>query len=291
MLRTIPHVLCLALVVFAPLALGTVAQAAVGSIVTMEGTVEIGRGGAFNAVAVGAEVESGDTIRTGTPGRARIVFQDDSVMNLGDSSTLVVDRSVFDPDAGGISSAFRLLSGKVRALVSEYYDDPLASFDVETTTAVSGVRGTEFIVAYREDEKLTEVLGLGGRVAVNSVMDRRRRGVLVHAREITAVAEGKFPTPPRQLSVDDDRYRALLSGLEFPGSGAPESMLRDEQIFRAEGIAPEDRAPGGASSFSQSQEPEPPAIDHDPQDPAHAGSDLLEQPPGAVGPTDLDIEF
>src|SRR6185369_7850549 len=130
-----------------------------GSVVSLEGTVDIGRAGTFSPAEVGSAIRQGDTIRTGTPGRARLLFVDDSVINIGDGSTLVIDETVFNAGTGAASTLMHLLGGKVRALVSDYYSGGQGSYQIETKTAVSGVRGTEFIMAYDSRTQLSEVLG------------------------------------------------------------------------------------------------------------------------------------
>ncbi|MFT4572313.1 MAG: hypothetical protein ACI8TX_003294 [Hyphomicrobiaceae bacterium] len=268
----------------------------VATIVSLEGKVEVGQGDQFTVASVGTAVASGDTIRTGNPGRARVVFQDDSVLNISDGSTLTIDESVFDPNQGTVSTVLSLFSGKVRALVSEYYSEPRASFEIETPNSVSGVRGTEFVVAYVPEQDFTEVLGLGGAVAVRSPSHPRSTEVIVRGREITTIEADGFPTPPRQIDVDDERYQRLLAGLEMPGGGVPESLFENDLLLGGAAVPVPDRAElhervdVGASKFFES--PQNPQVDDQPDDPAHAGNDLLDQPlPILDGPTDLEIKF
>ncbi len=222
-------------------AVSAVAAQEVGTVASIEGSAEIGREGAWRAAALGGPVNLGDTVRTATPGRVRIVFQDDSVLNIGDSSELVIDQQVFDPNAGQMQSVIKLLRGKVRALVSEYYERTGASYEIETVTAVSGVRGTEFIVSYDAERGETEVIGINGRVEVNSVLDRARNSVFVTAGEITEVAEGQLPT--RRPRLEDQRFRQYLEGLEFIGTGRPESLTANHPVLGGVSVPAPDRAP------------------------------------------------
>lgn len=264
-----------------------------GKFVSLEGTVEIGRAAVFTRADVGSTVQSGDTIRTGSPGRARVLFADDSVLNLGDGTTLVIDETVFDANKGAASTLIHLLGGKVRALVSDYYSSNQGSYTIETTTAVSGVRGTEFIVAYDAGKQFSEVLGLGGLVSVHGTIDRKNRGVMIHANEVTEVAKGKYPTPPRQITTDDDRYRELMDGLDLPGGGLPESLLLEDPAFGGQAVPDPDTAdgnvfdtPGGADGDDL------PRADLPPGAPGETGGDLLSQPqPVLDSATDLDIRF
>jgi hypothetical protein len=263
-----------------------------GVVATMEGTVEIGRAGVWAPAVVGSNVEVGDVIRTGTPGRVRISLRDESVVNLGDASEMAVDEHVYDASAGEARSVLELLNGKVRAIVSEHYKEPKAAFEIKTVTAVSGVRGTDFVVVHDRDTALTQVVGVSGLVDVNGSIDPEGHGVVVGPQEITEVVRGRYPTPPRRL--DETTFRQYLDGLEFIGFGAPESLLFDNPIFDGEFVPPADRLegragvepPGGAElpagGIGAAEPPwEQPDV-----------SDLIDQPPAAAGGGgEVGIEF
>ncbi|MBI1817241.1 MAG: FecR domain-containing protein [Deltaproteobacteria bacterium] len=261
----------------------------VGTVAEVEGTAEIGRGGRWSPASVGTAVQFKDALRTGHPGRVRVVFQDDTVLNIGDDSHLVLDEQVFDPAQGTYRSVIHMIKGRVRALVSEYYKQPHARYHIDTPTAVSGVRGTEFIVSYDAATEVTEVVGITGRVEVTSPLDPTHHGVFVTAQEITSVARGKFATPPTRLS--DTIFRQYLKGLEFIGGGHAESLSAASPLLTGSAIPRSDRsaafeppaavagaAPGGRPNAS------------------HDASDLLHQPPGIVralqnGNGDLGVRF
>jgi hypothetical protein len=273
------------------LAAAAQAQSA-GVVATFDGTVEIGREGVWAPAVIGGSVEVGDVIRTGTPGRVRISLRDDSVINLGDASEMVIDEQVFNPAAGEARSVFELLNGKVRAIVSEHYREPRAAFEVKTVTAVSGVRGTDFIMVHDRNTQLTQVVGVSGLVDVNGSIDSEGHGVVVGPQEISEVVRGRYPTPPRRL--DETTFRQYLDGLEFIGFGAPESLLFDNPIFDGEFVPPADRiegrtgveAPAGtelpASGVGAAEPPwEQPDV-----------SELIDQPPASAGGGgEVGIEF
>jgi len=83
--------------------------------------------GTWTTANIGLPVEVGDTLRTGRPGRLRVVFADESVTVLGDDSQLVIDDHVFAPDRGVFRSVLRMISGRVRTLASDYYQRPVPS--------------------------------------------------------------------------------------------------------------------------------------------------------------------
>jgi ferric-dicitrate binding protein FerR (iron transport regulator) len=230
--------LSLAVLVSMPLA----ARAAeVGTVAAASGAAEIGRQSSWTDARVGSPVQLGDQLRTGQPGAMRVVFQDDSVLNLANDSLVTVDEQVFDPAGGEARSTFQLLKGRVRALVSEYYDRTGAAYEIETPTAVSGVRGTEFIVTYDDEQALTQVIGISGKVEVHSILDRAANGVFVTAGEITQVAEGQYPTKPPRL--DDNIFRQYLEGLQFAGLGRPEGLAASHPIVGGAEVPDPDRAP------------------------------------------------
>jgi hypothetical protein len=136
--------------------------------------------------------------------------------------------------------------GKVRALVSEYYTDPTASYEVETATAVSGVRGTDFIVVYDEDDELTQVVDLTGRVAVRGAAAPEGSGVELTPRTMTSVARDGRPTEPRAVSAAE--LSGFLEGVEMIGGGEAESMALDSPLIDEGALPDEDSVEGAAGA-------------------------------------------
>ncbi|HXQ21261.1 MAG TPA: FecR family protein [Candidatus Acidoferrales bacterium] len=212
----------------------------VGTVAAVEGAAEIGRNGTFAAANLGVPVSQGDELRTGQPGRLRVVFQDDSVISLSDDSTVTIDQQIFNAAAGTSHSLMQLLKGKVNALVSEYYHRSGAAYEIKTKTAVAGVRGTEFAMTYNPQDEVTEVVGITGVVQVHSAADPTGPGVLLTADEATSVAPGQLPTSPHRL--EDSIFRQQLQGIEFIGAGRPESLANNHPLVAGTGVPPPDRA-------------------------------------------------
>jgi hypothetical protein len=207
------------------------------TVADLEGSGESGKRGAYTPVKIGTAVNVGDEVRTGRPGRLRLVFQDESVLTIGDDTKIIIDEQTFDPAQGLYSTVIRVLQGKVRSLVSPYYTQAGATYEIETVTAVASVHGTEFVVAYDRVAEMTEAVGITGTVTVHSQLDRVGRGVLVNAQELTRVARGQFPTRPQRL--DDPIFRQYIEGLEFVGTGRPESMAVGLPLLTTSGVAPQ----------------------------------------------------
>jgi len=206
----------------------------VGTVATLEGTADVGRNDTWTAADLGTAVSVGDKVRTGNPGRLSIVFQDDSVLTVADDSELVIDQQVYNPSGGAVRSLIGLLRGKLDAVVGEYYHTAGNAYEVKTATAVAGVRGTEFSVSYDPITELTEVMGVSGLVHVHSVLDPTGPGVLVRASEVTTVAPGQLPVPPRR--VQETIFRQHLEGIQFIGGGRAESLVASNLVGAAPAI-------------------------------------------------------
>ncbi len=253
----------------------------VGTIASLDGTADIGRGGTWTTAAIGSPINLGDQVRTGTPGHVSIVFQDDSVVSVTEGSQLVIDQQVFNPNRGVVHSLIELLRGKLNAVVGDYYHQPGTAFEVRTATAVAGVRGTEFSMSYDPIEELTQVTGVSGLVQVHSLADPTGPGVLIHASEVTTVIQGQLPTAPRRL--EETMFRQHIEGIQFFGTGRAESLASGNAVRAGNTVPPSERAPGtGIVAHVPSQGS---------NDSHHDASNLVGQPPASINFKGLAIAF
>ena len=227
----------------------------VGTIASLEGQAEISRDGSWQVTSVGASIHERDELRTGTPGRVRIVFQDDSVVTVSDNSHLVIDEQVFDAKRGVARSLLELLRGRLSSLVGEYYHGSGNNYEVRTPTAVCGVRGTEFVITYDADADVTEVVGLSGKVEVHSIFDPTGPGVLVTMRETTTVLRGRPPTPPRR--AEDVILRQRLEGIQFVGGGKAESLVSGNPLRAGASVSAPEKAPEATVAQAPAALPQP----------------------------------
>jgi len=247
----------------------------VGTIAQVEGTVELGRAGTWTSAAVGTAVDQGDSLRTGRPGGVRVVFQDDSVLAMAEASELRIDEQVVDSNRGVAQSLFRLLQGKVRTLVSEYYERRGSKFTIETVTAILGVRGSEFVIVFDPVADVTDVLAVSGRGEVHSQLDRLGHAVFVTAGEATTVERGRYPSPPRRLR--DEEFRQYLDHVQFIGAGKSESLIAGSPLVTGAGVPEGERAtlmPGVTTAS-----PKPPVSSSTGYDKPPDVSTILQQPP------------
>jgi hypothetical protein len=155
--------------------------AGVGKVVLLEGTATRTpkQGGAAQALAPGAEVELGDTLRVGKASNLKIVLNDESALMVGAGSELTIDEARFEGLQGRSFSA-KLLLGKVWAKVTGAVSGSESKFEVVTERAVAGVRGTIFRVdatkllsgSTSRGRAITTVRVAEGKVAVVAMVKR-----------------------------------------------------------------------------------------------------------------------
>lgn len=258
-----------------------VAAEEVGSVTAASGSAEIRRGGVWRAAVEGEAVHLGDSLRTGGDGRLQVLLRDDSVITLAEQSLIAVDEQTYDPSGGAMHTLLRMIGGKVRSLVSDAYELRGGQYEIETATAVAGVRGTEFIVAHDPTLVITQVIGVSGKVAVNNILDRARRGVFVTAGEVTRVRPGEPPSRPAPF--DPTYQRQLLEGFDFIGTGPALQPGLAHPIVSGAVVPDPDRAPESVGATDRQGS-------HDQRD---SSSTLVEQPPNVVEAVggDLNVRF
>lgn len=221
----------------------------VGTVAAVRGTASVGRGDVRTAAAVGMPVQLGDQLSTGADGQLRVLFRDDSVVDLSENSSLVVDQQVFDPAGGTFTSLLKLVGGKARSLVSEYYRNPGAAYQIETPTAVAGVRGTSFLVAYDPDADATEVIGIHGQIEVRSLAARAAETVYVTEQETTTVSRGQAPTAP--VLMNEQLFRREVEGLELISLGNLGGLAATSPLKAGANVPAPDRAPSVSGQAGQ----------------------------------------
>lgn len=221
------------------------AQPEVGTVAAVQGSLQLDRAGAMQSAGIGVPIVVGDRLRTGASDRARLVFEDDSVLEVGPESELAVDTFVFDPSANRYKTLLKLHKGTIRTAVGDYYREAHASFEIETPTAVVGVRGTEFITRYYPAADVTEVVGIVGEVTVTGRLTVIGAGVQVGPQQYTQVRKGGFPTTPEPLN--DVRFQQYAESTELLGTGRRDGLNVLHPLVAGRLASPDD-TPQGATT-------------------------------------------
>jgi hypothetical protein len=123
-----------------------------GKVSSVVGSAEVQPGGvgSWEPLSVDRDVSVGDHLRTTDGGRLSVVYRDGSVITLAPGSELTIDDQALPP-GGPPVSLFSLNRGKLDVSVPKgLYNTQGARFEVKTTTAVAGVRGTQFTIETEE---------------------------------------------------------------------------------------------------------------------------------------------
>ena len=94
--------------------------------------------------AVGSPVHMNDALQTGAKARLQVTFRDNTNLTLGENATVVVDRFVFDPDAGVGKATLSATKGALRLVTGRLSEMPNKDIKVSTPFAALAVRGTDF---------------------------------------------------------------------------------------------------------------------------------------------------
>lgn len=212
----------------------TAARAAerVGTVAELEGRAEAQHAGeaAWAPLAVGDAVLLGDQLRTLGDGKLRLVLREDSALTLAPSSQLAITEQMLAP---ATVSRFQLIMGTIKAAVTERYAEPQARFEVETPTAIAGVRGTSFIAEYDPAADETLVVGVEDITRVRGRAEARGVDeVEVGPGQATRVRRGSRPIRPATLP--ENRMRGLQGATQLaPGAGAGGGVRQRANRFDA----------------------------------------------------------
>ncbi len=174
---------CAFLACFLPAALFALS----GQVVYTEGDVSIRNGSQTHDAVPGEPLNPGDVISTGTESLAVIGLANSTTLKLRPKTTLAIDSI-------GESTAVTLNAGGVFTHVLKKLT---GRFTVQTQTAVAGVRGTEFFIAYgRTVDALSDVWLCVNSGAVDVSLPRTGQSVVVkEGFGINIVAGTKLTTP------------------------------------------------------------------------------------------------
>lgn len=161
-------------------------KAAAGKITYLKGTVEAFSGGAWAKLKKGDSVFGGQMVRTQKKSRVEIVLVDKSIIRLGSNSKVQLKEALFSKDATKFSA--KMFRGKAYAMASKLVGGD-SKFEVTTSNAVAGVRGTTFRIDAKRD-KSTVVRVYTGAVAVSNAPIYSKPGKLKKT-------EGKFQMPKK----------------------------------------------------------------------------------------------
>jgi hypothetical protein len=110
------------------------------------GNVCVVRDGASIPAAVGMAVQTSDQVLTGADGSAGLSFEDASLLSLGPSTSLSIDRFSFDTATYDGAFELSLAKGRLAVISGKIARHLQDAMKVKTPSSILGVRGNEFVV-------------------------------------------------------------------------------------------------------------------------------------------------
>jgi ferric-dicitrate binding protein FerR (iron transport regulator) len=192
-----------AILFLASLAGGVPSVREVGHVTRVIPDVRLTRGRTKSWLLDRQPVAENDRIETQAGGRARMVLNDGSILNVGASSQFTVKAASTESTTGSVELAY----GKIRAEVTKRLSGS-AAFEVRTSTAVCGVLGTTLFVDHDPRKKFSHVINIspldsGSLVKVRSSDSRIAGEVTLNPGQGTLVYKGKAPSVPHVMGEPD----------------------------------------------------------------------------------------
>jgi ferric-dicitrate binding protein FerR (iron transport regulator) len=214
------------------LAFGTVAVAEpqIGNVIQKEFKGATGARAATAAVeelVYTHDVFAGEKVSTPAGGSTVMRFRDQTQLQIGANSSVVLDRFVYDPSTQADSGSIKLAKGIFRYIGGQATD--AGGVQLSTPTATLAIRGTKFIV-HVKDDGTTTVAVLDGAVDVKPC----GTGDVAHAKtgqayQVTTSCTAN-PVPMSSMPVDpattDDFSVSSDSGDSNGANGNPSSPDR-----------------------------------------------------------------
>ncbi|MEL6677980.1 MAG: FecR domain-containing protein, partial [Pseudomonadota bacterium] len=103
-------------------------------------------GAASRPLLLGTDVVFNETVRASETGRGQLLFRDQSTLTLAPNAEIVLDRFVYDPDAGTGEIGLSLTRGVLRFIGGRAARAQEAT--ITTPTATIGIRGSSAFVQH-----------------------------------------------------------------------------------------------------------------------------------------------
>lgn len=154
-----------------------------------------------------------DVIKTGPNSTAKILFDDNTILNVTEDSQIEITEYVYDPASKQRRTVFNMLQGRVKALVAGFYASTNSRFEIRTPTAVAAARGTEYVVwtFVQNGQVFTGIAVTTGSVTVTNAAGV---SVTVSAGQYTTTSASTPPSTPAPTSSAPANVQAQMKGAE-----------------------------------------------------------------------------
>lgn len=195
-----------------------------GTFILVKGKVYIEDSNTVRTEArVNSKIYEGQMVVTEADSRAKIVMSDRNIINVLPNTKLKIEK--YRGSARDKNVSLNLIEGRVRTNIEQSYDGQSNKFEIRTSTAVAGVRGTQFMTSYDTGSKVTEILTFEGRVTLkaltrtsgNSLVEisvsrgeRLRMGGDGQASEPSRIPKQELKLLDKETNVTDEEKRKKM---------------------------------------------------------------------------------
>lgn len=211
------------------------AGAVIGTVLKMSGSASVIRNGVSVELQIGAAVQKGDVIQTGSNSSIGMTFVDGSAFGMTSNARMVLNEMIFDPNGSSNSSLMSLVQGTVTFVAGQTAKN--GNMRVETPVATMGIRGTAVLVEIAANDGptkfsvLVEPDGTTGSFNLYDKVTGQLIGTVSQAGQVTFVSSlgiGQPPTAIEQLKTlaDQQAEKAIIQQvfqLYFPNYNPDDS--------------------------------------------------------------------
>jgi len=177
-------------------------------VVYVQGSVQITKpNGQTELATLGTVVGEKDQLITGESSQARVRLYDRSLLRLGANSHARMEQLRYPEDGEKKEVSIQLTLGRLWASVTKLLT-PDSHFEIQTASAIAGVRGTKLEAATSSDGKTAHVSCLEGSVKVVS-LDRHHEQILTERTQLDV--RGGAPGTTRLVSTVEASQHELAS--------------------------------------------------------------------------------
>jgi len=189
-----------------------------GRVLSVKRDVYLIRGAEKNIARAQSPLLPKDAVLTEEKARTKLFFSDDSILNMGELSQVVVEEYLFASEKEREKSIYRLVDGSLKVVVGK------SELEIHTPTAVAAARGTKFIIWVEGtgEAATTGLIVLEGEVAFRNIHDAVKGIQSIQRGQMSRVSAGR---PPGPAAPTDAGTLSQYNG----GTQAIGSVFKDNQ--------------------------------------------------------------
>ncbi len=190
--------------------------ASIGEVTALKGEASLLREGKMYPIMIGSKLEAHDALKTAKKSKLQIVFEDKTVISLGQKSLFKIDEYIFTDKK--VAARFSVGKGFFKSITGKIGKISPKQFKIKTANATIGVRGTTII---GEVSQKRDIIACSfGQIEVST----DKGSVLVNAGERTIVDVTKAPRQTQKIN------KIILKQLEQKSNPSVEESVVESEV-------------------------------------------------------------